>query len=357
MNCRKRLLSALLVLMLMLPICALTEGTQEDGREVEIPVETPTQAPAGTEAPVETAAPTAKPRSTSKPKPTATPAPKLPINFSAGKAPQAKGFNVEKNSRGEAVAWKYRDPTITVSVTTGREASKTANGLGCAYWVATIKIRDASQLRTLSNKGFDRDVEVDGVKLAKRANAVLAIDGDYYPFTGEGFILRQGKLFKNAVNVTRTRDVLLIDEDGDFHGLKTPKAGSVKTTINGKKVINAFYFGPLLVLNGKAVSVKSFPSDKDIWLNAKRQRMAIAQVGPLEYKCICCAGPARGSEGMTVAEFTALVAKQKVKIAYNLDGGDSTMMIFNGSKINDVKSQSSRKLMDIIYFASAYEGK
>ena len=60
---------------------------------------------------------------------------------------------------------------------------------------------------------------------------------------------------------------------------------------------------------------------------------------------------------MTVAEFTSLVAKQKVKIAYNLDGGDSTMMIFNGSKINDVKSQSSRKLMDIIYFASAYEGK
>ena len=64
----------------------------------------------------------------------------------------------------------------------------------------------------------------------------------------------------------------------------------------------------------------------------------------------------RPDAGYTL-DFAALVAKQNVKVAYNLDGGDSAMMIFNGEKINDVRSTSVREIVDIIYFASGYEGK
>ena len=42
-----------------------------------------------------------------------------------------------------------------------------------------------------------------------------------------------------------------------------------------------------------------------------------------------------------------------VQTAYNLDGGDSTLLYFNGTRLNEFGSKTQRKLMDIIYFASA----
>ena len=43
--------------------------------------------------------------------------------------------------------------------------------------------------------------------------------------------------------------------------------------------------------------------------------------------------------------------------AYNLDGGDSTMMIFRNEKINDKDNENTRNISDIIYFASAWDGE
>ena len=94
----------------------------------------------------------------------------------------------------------------------------------------------------------------------------------------------------------------------------------------------------------------------DRWINMaadeNRQRICLCQAGPLHYKVICCAGPYKGNTGMTVAQFARLAKSQDVLVAYNLDGGDSTWLYFNGIKVNDLGS-TGRKLMDIIYFASA----
>ena len=84
--------------------------------------------------------------------------------------------------------------------------------------------------------------------------------------------------------------------------------------------------------------------------------MALCQVGPLHYMTICTAGPQYNNIGMTLQEFANFVAKQGVNIAYNLDGGDSTMLIFNGDKINYLQSTATREISDIIYFASAWGG-
>ena len=56
---------------------------------------------------------------------------------------------------------------------------------------------------------------------------------------------------------------------------------------------------------------------------------------------------------MTLREFADLAASLGVRIAYNLDGGDSTLLYFDGRRINEFGSTSSRRLQDIIYFASA----
>ena len=58
---------------------------------------------------------------------------------------------------------------------------------------------------------------------------------------------------------------------------------------------------------------------------------------------------------MTMKQFASLVGTQDVITAYNLDGGDSTWLYFNGTKVNEYGSFTKRKLADIIYFASAEE--
>ena len=267
---------------------------------------------------------------------------KLPWDLSGG-MPLKKEFFYGNNT--------YADPTIAVKVQYG--VFDRGAETGCEYWVASIKIAHPSQLRTTAANGFQSEMTMKGTAMAKRVNAVLAINGDYFYFTHHGYILRQGQLFLD--DLRGDRDVLLIDEDGDFHIVRNPFTGQVSQTINGKQVVQAFFFGPVLVENGKMV--RDMDLRYDMRAEERRQRMCIAQVGPLEYKCICCGPPARGNSGMNLTEFARLVYSLGVETAYNLDGGDSTMLIFNGQKVNDPKSPDTRDIADIIYFASAFGAK
>ena len=260
----------------------------------------------------------------------------LPINLTGGKPLNAKYFGK---------GWEYEDPTIRVSVKQDRSGE-------CDYWVADIVIQHASQLRTAPADTFDSDLRISGEQMAKRVNAVLAINGDYFCYTGIGYIVRQGKTYVNTL--WGNRDVLAVDEDGDFHTYPMAKKGTLRGYIDGKKIINAFFFGPILVENGKRVV---YIDGVGMAQDEPRQRMAIAQVGPLHYKCICCATHARGSMGMTLTQFANLVARQGVQTAYNLDGGNSCMMMFAGQKINDPDNPDTRDICDIIYFASAWPGE
>ena len=281
----------------------------------------------------------------------------LPWDFSGGMPLKKEGFKK---------AGVYADDSILVAIQHG--VFDLGMATQCEYWVATVKISHPSQLRTTAANGFHSEMLMKGTAMAKRVNAALAINGDYFCFTHHGYILRQGQLFLD--DLRGDRDVLLIDEDGDFHIVRNPFTGQVHETINGKRVMNSFFFGPVLVDNGKLV--RDMALREDMAAEDRKQRMCIAQVGPLEYKCICCGPPARGNTGMTLQEFARLVyevgiddAQKKSKrageeikstmTAYNLDGGNSTMLIFNGEKINDVKNADTRDIADIIYFASAIE--
>ena len=83
-----------------------------------------------------------------------------------------------------------------------------------------------------------------------------------------------------------------------------------------------------------------------------KQCICICQAGPLHYKVIACSGPSLGSKGMTMSQFADLVWRQGVQVAYNLDGGNSATIALCGKRANG-SGHEARKLLDIIYFASA----
>lgn len=260
----------------------------------------------------------------------------LPVDFTPGIAPLPSNFLSET---------EYLDPSLHVVIETGRKDE-------CDYWAARVKISHPSQLRTAAAAGFENEYTTKGIFIAKRQNAVLAINADYYTYYKYGYILRQGQVFRDKLRAER--DVLAIDEDGNFHILFTPDRNTMTPTLDGKKLINVFHFGPALVVDGEVGTLEA-----SYWLapESKRQRMCIAQTGELEYLALCCAGPLRGSQGMTLYQFADLAKELGAQTAYNLDGGDSTMMFFNGQKVNDKKNKNTRDISDIIYFASAWDGQ
>ncbi|MBR3333830.1 MAG: phosphodiester glycosidase family protein [Clostridia bacterium] len=280
----------------------------------------------------------------------------LPINFEIQKQ-RAIAANFTETG--------YEDSTLSVRIETGRFEDR------CDYWTADIVIKDPSQLRTsaAAKVGFLSKGTKDGVELCARINAVVGLNGDFVHGTEKydfGYVIRQGVLYRNNLDTagkwnSHLMDLLLIDEDGDFHIIRRAEAGAVKDMkIEGKRIMQAFTFGPALIIDGEKID--DFGGAEN-WINmdagGPKQRIAFCQTGELHYKVVCCSGPYTNTRtkakntGLTLAEFASLVAEQDVQTAYNLDGGDSVLLYFNGRIVNEKPNQGTRKLQDVIYFVSA----
>lgn len=258
----------------------------------------------------------------------------LPVDFSGGVA-YTDTFMEDK--------FHYEDPSITVD----RE-SYFDEAHKCDVSLARVKIANASQIRTIVAEEYVGVKKMDCNALARRVNAVLAINGDFYIYDAGRYVYRQGRVMREGMR--SGQDLMLIDEDGDFHILLADEKPEEmdKTVINGKKVINALCFGPALIKDGvKCVDYSRAP--KYSRPDERLRRMAIAQTGPLEYLVITVS-----NYGMTEDELADyLLSLGPVTQAYNLDGGDSSSIVFLGRRVNET-SAHERIISDMVYWASAY---
>ena len=254
----------------------------------------------------------------------------------------------------------YEDPTIRVDMYTSRITNSEEYGMVYCFY-AFVTIQSPYQLRTaaVDPVNFIRGLEAPGTEIVKRVNAVLAVNGDFCNThtKGEGskYCLRQGTVFRDTV--VDFLDMLLIDEDGNFHVYQAgPELATLnKTEIDGKKVINALQFGPALVIDGKNVPEEYILDRSHSPWSAEPDnhtaRMCIGQIDELSYIVFTC------WDGMNLKQLRDLVLSiTPVKTLYVLDGGNSAQMIFLKSQINrdDNANGNGRAIQDIIYFASAY---
>ena len=167
------------------------------------------------------------------------------------------------------------------------------------------------------------------------------------------YLLRQGQSY--CQRLAPGRDLLVIDENGDFTILQSCTEETLAGYSAGA-MVNTFNFGPGLVVNGQPLA-DNYRAMFNSSLT-RNQRAAIAQVekGKLEYICAVCEGDKESKDGgLTMKEWSDFMMTLGVENAYNLDGGNSTAIIFHNQKINAVQNPRHRKLSDIIYFASAYQ--
>ena len=81
-------------------------------------------------------------------------------------------------------------------------------------------------------------------------------------------------------------------------------------------------------------------------------RTAIGVISPLHYVFVVSDGRTDESEGLSLYELAQFMQELGVETPYNLDGGGSSTMVFNGTVINQPTSGkriSERKVSDIVY--------
>lgn len=267
----------------------------------------------------------------------------LPVDFSAGCKPNPAGFTEDG----------YEDVSIQVTLETVKED-------GVTWRIARVTIASPTQLRTaIAGKTVKQDSKTALVTvLARNKHAVVAMNGDYYTRdkAKHSFEYRMGEKRQDKTN--KLRDILIIDENGDFHTFVKSAGADKFVKETGHQIVNAFMFGPALVQEGQVLKT---PKDYAYNPNGKEPRAAIGQVGPLSYVMVIA--EARGksdSAGVTQQGLADFMGKLGCQEAYNLDGGNSATMAYC-----DVKGQyqiynykdEERDVSDIIYFASAVPEK
>jgi len=231
----------------------------------------------------------------------------------------------------------YKDENISISI-------ETAQKNGTTLYVADILLSDASYLKTaLAKNVFGRNIKQTTTAMAEEHQAIFAVNGDYYGFRDTGYVLRNGVLYRDNGN----GDALVIDGGGNFSAVREGSASMESLVDDGAWQV--FSFGPALVLDGEIVVDSGSEVGKS---KTSNPRTAIGQIGELHYIVIVSDGRTQESKGLSLLELAEEFAVRNCSIAYNLDGGGSSTMVFKGQIINnptDGRRAGEREVSDIVY--------
>lgn len=212
-------------------------------------------------------------------------------------------------------------------------------------YVADVTLSSAQYLKTaLAENSYGRNITQKTSEMAQANNAVLAINGDYYGAQQSGYVIRNGIVYRSE---GADKDVLCIKTDGSFFITSSSEYTAQELVDSG--VWQAFSFGPALVENG---TVTVDESDEVGRAMASNPRTAIGIIDDLHYVFVVSDGRTDESAGLSLSQLADFMQGLGVTTAYNLDGGGSSTMYFNGQIINNPTSghgSKERSVSDIVY--------
>ena len=197
----------------------------------------------------------------------------------------------------------YKDDNITVNL-----SETTVNNT--QVYVADITLSSSDYLKTaFAQNAYGTNVTAKTSVIAADNNAILAVNGDYYGANSTGYVIRNGVVY---------RDLLA--------------------------------FGPALVENGEIAVDTNTEVGQAM---ASNPRTAIGIIDENHYIIVVSDGRTSESEGLSLYQLAEVMKSYGAKTAYNLDGGGSSTLYFNGQVINKPTTGgnkiSERAVSDIVY--------
>ncbi len=253
---------------------------------------------------------------------------------------QSNDGNTLSSEEATITSDSYEDDYISIKITEYYEYDT-------AIYVADIVLKDASLLKTaFANNSYGKNVTAKTSEIADSNGAILAINGDYYGVQEKGYVLKNGIVYRSSIR--SNQEDLVIYEDGTMEIIVEEETDIYLLQENGAQ--NILSFGPALIVDGNISINSSYEVAKAMNSNP---RTAIGMIDALHYVFVVSDGRTSESAGLTIYELANFMQSLGVNLAYNLDGGGSSTMYFNGEVINNPTTSGrtikERGVSDIVY--------
>ncbi|NCB74912.1 MAG: phosphodiester glycosidase family protein [Clostridia bacterium] len=251
--------------------------------------------------------------------------------------------NTTESTSATVTENSYSDGNISITITKYREYDTD-------IYVADVTVTDASYLKTaFADSTYGKNITEKTSVIADESGAILAINGDYYGAQNSGYVIRNGKIYRDTISASSQED-LVIYEDGSFEIVTEGSVSASELLAGG--AVHVLSFGPGLIENGEISVTESEEVDK---AKTSNPRTAIGQISDLHYVMVVSDGRTSKSAGLSLQELAEFMQGLGVTTAYNLDGGGSSTMVFNGTVINNPTTNGTsikeRSVSDIVCFA------
>ena len=236
----------------------------------------------------------------------------------------------------------YKDDNISVNL-----SETTVNNT--QVYVADITLSSSDYLKTaFAQNAYGTNVTAKTSVTAADNNAILAVNGDYYGANSTGYVIRNGVVYRDTVREDSSNGDLAIYKDGSFKIIYEDQISAEQLVNDG--VVNLLAFGPALVENGEIAVDTNTEVGQAM---ASNPRTAIGIIDENHYIIVVSDGRTSESEGLSLYQLAEVMKSYGAKTAYNLDGGGSSTLYFNGQVINKPTTGgnkiSERAVSDIVY--------
>lgn len=283
--------------------------------------------------------PTALPVTTPQATPSPTPAPSAePDAPTPSPTPSGLlgGKYAEKFSQDGVVQTEteYRSENLAIELRTEYQYESVIH-------VAEIFMQDLSCFRTGVYDQFGDD-RLRTLEMGEEAGAILALSGDYFTahLNHAMYIVRNGLVYSGK-QPESGYDTCVLYFDGTMETI--PADQFDKDAVLKRGLYQSWCFGPGLLTAGGA-PIENFHSS----VKQENPRSAIGYYEPGHYCFVMVEGRNGNSKGMTLAQLSEFFASLGCQAAYNLDGGKTAEMAFNGQLVNP-RLGDGRAVSDILY--------
>lgn len=216
-------------------------------------------------------------------------------------------------------------------------------------YVAILKTQNISAIRSaFAGDVYGKNIREKTSVMAERNNAIFAINGDYYGFRDIGYVIRNGLTYRLTPRPGSADNALLLSENGSM--IKIDEASISIEALTALQPWQVWSFGPLLINQGQ---LRVDETSKVPYELASNPRTAIGQLDHQTFIFVVSDGRTSESAGLSLLELAEVFVEYGASFAYNLDGGGSATMWFNGRLINKPTNSGStiseRSISDCVY--------
>ncbi|MBH0129361.1 phosphodiester glycosidase family protein [Salinibacterium sp. NK8237] len=273
---------------------------------------------------------------------------------------QYEADNSTTTTSTEPTAAATTEPVLTDTSYTSDDANVTistvVSGSGAdtvTYYVADVELTDATALRSaFAQNSFGENIIDLTSSIAAEHDAIFAINGDYYGFRDTGIVIRNGVTYRDEP----ARDGLAFYLDGSVEVYDETTTSADELIADG--VWNTLSFGPAIVEDGDVVAgIENVEIDTNFGnhsIQGEQPRTAVGVIDDNHLVFVVVDGRDPGySAGVTLPDLAVIMQDLGATTAYNLDGGGSSTMYFNGTVINQPSNGGERETSDILYVGAA----